>query len=172
MEAAANPYQTPEGNLQQAADDAAAEVRIFSPSGRIGRLRYLAYGAAMALLSWVIMAIPLALSAGSGAPTESMLFGVVNFAVAIGGLVLGVIWIIKRVHDMDKSGWLALLMFIPLVNLIFMLFLIFAPGTQGGNRFGPPPVQNTTGIKILAFFFPAVMILGIAAAIIIPMAAQ
>lgn len=171
MEAAANPYQTPEGNLQQT-DDTRAEVRIFSPSGRIGRLRYLAYGTAMALVSWALMAIPFAMTMGSGAQGESVLFAFVNFVVGVGSLVLSVIWIIKRVHDLDKSGWLALLMFIPLVNLIFVLFLIFAPGTQGGNRFGQPPVPNTTGIRILAFLFPVMMVVGISAAVIIPMMAQ
>jgi hypothetical protein len=49
---------------------------------------------------------------------------------------------------------------IPLVGLYWM----FARGTQGANRFGPPPPPNSTGVKILfwigIFFMVFGMILG------------
>ena len=37
---------------------------------------------------------------------------------------------VKRMHDVDKSGWFLL---IPVYNLILLL----TPGTEGPNRFGP-----------------------------------
>ncbi|WP_308620614.1 DUF805 domain-containing protein [uncultured Desulfovibrio sp.] len=43
---------------------------------------------------------------------------------------------VRRLHDSDRSGWLALLLFVPLVNL-FCLALLFLPGTPGSNRYGP-----------------------------------
>ena len=43
---------------------------------------------------------------------------------------------IKRLHDVDKSGWWALIMLIPLVNLCLGIYLLFAKGTEGSNRFG------------------------------------
>jgi uncharacterized membrane protein YhaH (DUF805 family) len=33
-----------------------------------------------------------------------------------------------RLHDMGKSGWFGLLLFIPLINLALLLALILAPG--------------------------------------------
>lgn len=169
----ANPYQTPEGDLSQT-DDQPAEVQIFSPSGRIGRLRYLAYGTAMALVSYAVMGVAIFLlgaspGAGDGAAGGFMM---ANGLISIVALVFAFIWAIKRLHDLDKSGWLSVLMIVPLVNLILVLFLLFARGTPGGNRYGPPPVANTTGVKILAFMFPVLMVVGIAAAILIPAMVQ
>jgi uncharacterized membrane protein YhaH (DUF805 family) len=39
---------------------------------------------------------------------------------------------IRRMHDTNRSGWWLLL---PIVNLVFWA----QPGTNGENRFGPPP---------------------------------
>lgn len=43
----------------------------------------------------------------------------------------------KRLHDLNKSGWLVLLGFIPIVNLGLLVYLLFFPGTKGPNKFGP-----------------------------------
>lgn len=39
---------------------------------------------------------------------------------------------IRRMHDTNRRGWWVLF---PIVNLVFWA----QPGTQGENRFGPPP---------------------------------
>lgn len=46
---------------------------------------------------------------------------------------------VRRLHDHDKSGWLFLLSFIPLVGWIFFLIMMLTPGTQGENGYGPDP---------------------------------
>ncbi|MFN3726761.1 MAG: DUF805 domain-containing protein [Allosphingosinicella sp.] len=46
---------------------------------------------------------------------------------------------IRRLHDQDKSGWMILLAFIPLVGGIILLVFMFLEGTRGPNRFGPDP---------------------------------
>lgn len=46
---------------------------------------------------------------------------------------------VKRLHDLNKSGWLILLMFIPIVNAIFGLYMLFADGTVGPNQYGADP---------------------------------
>lgn len=49
---------------------------------------------------------------------------------------------VKRLHDLDKIGCFLLiqiLFFIPAINLIlslFNLYLLFAPGTKGVNKYG------------------------------------
>ena len=37
------------------------------------------------------------------------------------------------------SGWWPLLGLVPLINVIFQLYLLFSQGEEGINRFGPPP---------------------------------
>ena len=64
--------------------------------------------------------------------------------------LFGLIWLwthlavfVKRWHDRDKSGWMILLILIPIVNIIgFFWTLIecgFLDGTIGPNKFGPDP---------------------------------
>ena len=52
---------------------------------------------------------------------------------------------VRRLHDLDKSGWLYLvvvgLSFLPFIGafipLVFSIFIYFAPGTEGSNQYGP-----------------------------------
>ena len=46
---------------------------------------------------------------------------------------------IKRLHDMNYSGWFILIGFIPLIHIIYYLVLIFKDGTIGQNEYGPDP---------------------------------
>ncbi len=71
---------------------------------------------------------------------------------------------IQRAHDFNATGWLAILAFIPLLNLIFW----FIPGTEGENRFGYKTPPNGKLAIVLACIIPAVMVIGIVAAIAIP----
>ena len=47
---------------------------------------------------------------------------------------------ILRFHDLNYSGWFALLLFIPYVDLLVGLYVIFASGTDGPNKYGPDPL--------------------------------
>ena len=60
---------------------------------------------------------------------------------------LAVFWvsltaIVRRLHDMGYSGWLALLLLLPLVNLGLILFCAFMEGTKTANAYGPVPTQS------------------------------
>ncbi|MBD5604880.1 MAG: DUF805 domain-containing protein [Candidatus Eremiobacteraeota bacterium] len=45
---------------------------------------------------------------------------------------------VRRLHDTNRSGWWLLLVFVPLGNIVLLIWLC-APGTSGPNRFGPIP---------------------------------
>lgn len=50
---------------------------------------------------------------------------------------------VKRWHDRDKSGWWALLVFLPAIGAIWLLVECgFLRGTAGTNRFGPDPLAS------------------------------
>jgi uncharacterized membrane protein YhaH (DUF805 family) len=59
-------------------------------------------------------------------------------------LILAAVLILKavvsRFHDIGWSGWAALLMFIPLVDIVASLLLLLVPGQKRPNRYGDPPV--------------------------------
>ena len=46
---------------------------------------------------------------------------------------------VRRFHDQDKTGWLILLAFIPLIGGLIVLVFMCLEGTKGPNRFGPDP---------------------------------
>ena len=46
---------------------------------------------------------------------------------------------IRRFHDMNKSGWMLLYSFIPLVGSFIVLIMLLGDGTKGKNEFGPKP---------------------------------
>lgn len=46
--------------------------------------------------------------------------------------------IIGRLHDTNRSGYYALILFVPYVNFLAFLLLLFLPGTKGANNYGLP----------------------------------
>jgi len=43
---------------------------------------------------------------------------------------------VRRLHDIDKSGYLALLLIVPLISTILWIALMLFKGTNGKNKFG------------------------------------
>ncbi len=48
----------------------------------------------------------------------------------------------RRLHDIDKSGWLQLLVFIPIIGWAFLLYWFVQPGEDGQNSFGANPLGS------------------------------
>jgi uncharacterized membrane protein YhaH (DUF805 family) len=49
---------------------------------------------------------------------------------------------VRRLHDINKSGWFFLFWFIPIVGWIFLLIWYCLKGEPVSNRFGEPPVGS------------------------------
>jgi uncharacterized membrane protein YhaH (DUF805 family) len=158
---AANPYRTPGAAVADQAAEEFSQVRIFSAAGRIGRVRYIGYSIGMTLVFYAVVALGMGLAAGAGI---ELLGGVVIVAAAIGMLIVGVMLTIQRCHDFDVSGWLSLLLIVPVAPLLFWII----PGTKGPNRFGDPTPPNSTGVVVLALILPILFFVGIIAAIALP----
>lgn len=48
---------------------------------------------------------------------------------------------VRRMHDLDKSGWWLLLFCLPLVNIGLSILICFIKGTEGPNRYGEDPLK-------------------------------
>lgn len=46
---------------------------------------------------------------------------------------------VRRLHDIDRSGWWLLLIFVPLIGPIVLLVWSLTKGATGPNRFGEDP---------------------------------
>lgn len=49
---------------------------------------------------------------------------------------------IRRLHDLDRTGWWILLALIPLVGAIILIVWACTRGSVGPNRFGPDPLEG------------------------------
>ncbi len=64
--------------------------------------------------------------------------------VALILLVPIILWSIKRLHDLNASGWFAFLL-LPPITLFFVAYLILGPGKNELNKWG----STHAGLKIL-----------------------
>jgi uncharacterized membrane protein YhaH (DUF805 family) len=158
------PYAPPKSTVTDAARKY-AELKIFSAQGRIGRVRFVGWSIGFMMLARIVLVI---VAGGSAAIGSQALTMTLFFIGVIGMYMVISLFAIQRLHDLDKSGWLSLLILIPLINVVLVLFLFFAPGSEEANQYGAPPPPNSTGVLVLAWLMPAIMIIGILAAIAIP----
>jgi uncharacterized membrane protein YhaH (DUF805 family)/ribosomal protein S27AE len=157
-----SPYSTPKSDVGDGYEEF-AELKVFSVSGRIGRVRYLGWSMALLLISLVAYGI------AAGIMAASPIFGgILMIPVVIGAVVVSVQIGVQRLHDIGWSGWLWLLNLVPVVGSVFALLMLIVPGNQGANRYGPPPPPNSGGVIALACTMLLVPILGIVAAIALP----
>ena len=89
---------------------------------------------------WVLFIILADIVAGIidyllGMQIVSSLFGLVT-------LLPGIAVSIRRLHDLDRTGWWILLGLIPLIGWIILLIWYISKGTDGPNRFGPDPLAT------------------------------
>lgn len=65
----------------------------------------------------------------------TLLLGIIGVFINISFLMLS----IRRLHDLNKSGWLILIAVVPLIDIAFFIYLLACQGTSGPNDFGPEP---------------------------------
>jgi uncharacterized membrane protein YhaH (DUF805 family) len=160
-----NIYSAPAADMTaNVASDETYTPQFLSIHGRIGRLRVIAYPMGATLLFMVAAAILGAL----GMALSKTLVNVLIVLLYIPMIAISFVFTIRRLNDLNKSGWLSLVMLIPLVNFFFGLYLWCAPGTPGPNDYGPAPGPNTRAVVAGALVLPIIMIIGILAAVSIP----
>lgn len=65
----------------------------------------------------------------------SLIGGIYSLAVLIPSIAVGV----RRLHDINKSGWYLLVAFIPIAGAIWLIILLATEGNMGNNQYGPDP---------------------------------
>ena len=67
------------------------------------------------------------------------LYGLYALAVLIPGLAVSA----RRLHDVGKSGWMILIVLIPLIGAIWLLVLMVTDSNPGENQYGQNPKEET-----------------------------
>lgn len=162
----ANPYETPSSDPTRPETGEIDTTSPLSPKGRFARLSYIAWYMVITIISYIVMfAVGGAFMMTATDPNQIMEFfssagGILYIVVSIAVTIIFVIFSIRRLHDLNKTGWLMLLILIPLINIIFMLYLLIAKGDEGTNRFGgyrPTPTWE----RILGYIGIGVFVLAL-----------
>ena len=158
-----NPYDSPESALQTGDEPEFCEVGMFAKD-RIGRMRYMAYSMGLLLMLY----IPLFGFFFLSEVLEMEALAVVGFLFMLPFIYFIIMLMVRRLHDLNHTGWLGLIMFVPFVGNFFAIYVALAPGSQSANDYGSPPPENTTGVIIGALAIPAIAVIGIIAAVAVP----
>ena len=76
------------------------------------------------------------LDAGIFGSGVGLLNGLYSLAILIPGIAAGV----RRLHDIDRSGWWLLIGFVPLVGTIILVIWLVRRGDAAPNRYGADPL--------------------------------
>ncbi len=173
-----NPYQSPETTANVNETETEFEsIQVFSLTQRLGRVRFLVYSFISQLVLLILFSV---IAAGvfsfiefgkEDVSTLNMIIGVIVYLLyIIISILISLFLGRRRLHDLDNTGWLSLLLLVPLVNLVMFIYLLFFPGTKGSNQYGNKPEPNTTLTWIMLIVVPIAssVFIGIIAAIALP----
>jgi len=68
--------------------------------------------------------------------------GLLSAVVALATLLPSISVAVRRLHDIDRTGWWWWIIFVPLIGLIVLIVFFVTKGTEGDNRFGPDPLAQ------------------------------
>jgi len=106
-----NPYMAPEAPLETV-HQGDYQPSIFTFSGRIGRLRYLAYGSGITLILVGLYVVTIAIIGAAGAlgavsPASGLpiILIIVMSAFYIATFFFSIMFGKRRLNDLNRSGW-------------------------------------------------------------------
>jgi uncharacterized membrane protein YhaH (DUF805 family) len=88
-------------------------------------------------LDKIVLHVPVSASLDQSHPFHAIFF----WCTALPGITLAM----RRLHDIDRSGWWILIALIPVVGFVILLVFSCPKGTEGNNRFGPDPLAKESG---------------------------
>ncbi|MGB5737286.1 MAG: DUF805 domain-containing protein [Thiohalocapsa sp.] len=174
-----NPYRSPNADVTAPAATGLDSTSPFDPSGRFGRLSYIAWAMLFSVALNLVQVLLAAVLGPTGAEANQPGFavaavGVITILLGLVMVAITVLFVIRRLHDIDLSAWWVLLGLLPVVNLIFGLFVLIKPGDIGTNRFGPPrdtraweKIVGGIGVALIALLL-LMLVIGLIAVMLNP----
>ena len=65
----------------------------------------------------------------------------ISWAFSLATLVPSLAVGARRLHDMNKSGWMQLIWIVPILGWIYMIYLLAQPGDAADNQYGATPAN-------------------------------
>jgi len=116
--------------------------KIYTTEGRLNRLRYIKYMILLALMGALAKFTTSCMATFlTGDPNGSLVMFITVILAIIAG-VGNVMLMIRRLHDLGRSGNFFLIALVPVLGLIFSIYLFCAPGQVGWNQYGADPLDD------------------------------
>lgn len=87
---------------------------------------------------------------------------ILYFVIVSISMVLAFSLSVRRLHDTGSSAWWALMLLIPLINLVFFIHLAFDKGDSRENKYGAVPQRSDFLLPFYSekMFWPLIIIAG------------
>jgi uncharacterized membrane protein YhaH (DUF805 family) len=106
-------------------------------SGRARRQEYWMF----ALFNMIFGFIAIILDNVLGIAMEGVGYGPIYILYVLAVFIPGLAVAVRRLHDVGKSGWMLLIVLIPLVGAIWLLVLLFTDSQKESNKWGQNPKE-------------------------------
>ena len=113
---------------------------IFTAEGRLNRLRYIKYMIILAIAGAIAKFTTSCMATLLTGDPEGALVMMITLILAVIAGIGNIMLMIRRIHDLGKSGYFVLLAFVPFINVIFSIYLFCAAGQVGSNQYGEEPL--------------------------------
>jgi uncharacterized membrane protein YhaH (DUF805 family) len=110
-------------------------------TGRARRKEYWGF----ALINFIITIVLVAISGMSRGSGLVIILSLVVLLYSLAIIVPSVAVAVRRLHDIDMSGWWMLIGFVPVIGGIALLVLTVLDSNPGENRYGPNPKNLSLG---------------------------
>lgn len=104
-------------------------------SGRTSRKQYWMFALFSFLISLGLSIVENVMGLKASAASTGILSSIYSLVIFLPSLGLAV----RRLHDLNKSGWWLLMLFVPIVGWIVLLVFMLTMGDQAENQYGKQP---------------------------------
>ena len=115
--------------------------KIFTTKGRLNRGRFFKYYILVTLMGATATFVTSCMATLLTGDPNGILIKMITITWAILATAGACMLMMRRLHDLNRTGSLFLVSFIPVVGLIFLVYLFFAEGQVGRNKYGSDPLQ-------------------------------
>jgi uncharacterized membrane protein YhaH (DUF805 family) len=112
--------------------------------GRARRSEYWYFALMNFLIVLALELVGFLLAFATQSPAIAVMFGILVIIYALAIIVPSIAVMVRRLHDVGKSGWWYFIAFVPLVGGIWLLVLMCTDSESGSNIYGPNPKHGLT----------------------------
>ena len=110
--------------------------------GRARRSEFWYYNLMNMIIVITLVILVVALVAVTQSAIIGGIIGILILLYVLGTFIPSIAVLVRRLHDVGKSGWWYFIALVPIVGTIWLLVLLFTDSQEGSNEYGANPKTN------------------------------